>query len=168
MSNTVILIAFAAIASGLGRRMVGGVLSQWLNTDLGDIPVRMLWGAILAAVACASGLWWPYALAVVPCVWIGATVGYWDAMLPRTWRDAVMLTLHGVGGVVALAAGAYALGLAWWWPLAAGLLCAPCYALALACPVEAPWIGCYRHDPPPTAEVLWGACVGVGVVLAVA
>lgn len=159
------LILIAAITSALGRRMAGGLLSQWVGLDLGDASVRLLWGVILSANACAAGLAWPHALAVVPLVWAGSTVGYWDAMLPRSWRDAAVLTLHGLGGTAALAAGAYALGLAWWWPLMAGLLCAPCYAMAMVLPMQAPWLGCYRVDPPPTAELAWGACVGVSVVL---
>ena len=160
------LVVASAIASGLGRRMVGGVLSHWIGFDLGDAPVRILWGVILGLVAFASGLWWPYAIAVVPLVWAGASIGYWHSMLPNSFRDWVMLTVHGVGGTVLLAGGAYALGLSWWYPLIAGLMCAPCYAFAKAFPWEIHWLECFKHDPPPTAELIWGACVGAGVALA--
>lgn len=167
------MVIVAALASALGRRMAGGLLSHWVGVDLGDLPVRILWGVILAVCAYIVGLQWQYALALIPLVWVDTTVGYFGSMSAGNQQgrshavDYALLTLHGLSGVLSPAIGAFLLHLNPVWLIASGLLCAPCYALAWVWPWEIPILGCLQRDPPPTAELLWGACVGAGVVLTI-
>lgn len=167
--STVAFLFAAAVAGALGRRFAGGLMSQWLRLDLGDAPVRVLWGAMLAGVAVAAGLPWQYAAAIVPCVFLGSTVGYYGAMSAGNQPgrsvalDWLLLTLHGLAGTALLSIAAWYQGLLWWPLLAAGAACAPCYAAAWRCPIEFPALGCLRVDPPPTAELMWGATVGIAV-----
>jgi hypothetical protein len=57
-SNVVfaLLILGSAIFGGIARRWSGGLLSVWLGIDLGNIPVRLLWGLILVAILYVSGV----------------------------------------------------------------------------------------------------------------
>lgn len=167
-----IYILSAAILSAFGRRMVGGLLSQWCKTDLGNLPPRIIWGVIIGNIAWYSGATWWQQLACIPLVVAGCSVGFWGSMSAgnqpgRTiLMDWLLLTVHGVGATILLAIAAYYVGLVWWPMVIAGLACAPCYAFAWIYPLQAPWLGCYKVDPPPTAELLWGACVGVAAALA--
>ena len=187
-------IVLATLAGALGRRVAGGLLSYWLRIDVGTQSQRLLWAATAGGTAWAAGGAWWLALAVGAGIWAGSCVfGFGLPGHPSTgmlmgrrpgsrppqpsghwWRDAGGSLWHGLGGVplpvLALAWG----GAAWWWVLAAGALCPACYEVAWRWPLHCPALGCFNDprpgmvpDPPPTAELLWGAVVGAAVFLAV-
>jgi hypothetical protein len=90
---------------------------------------------------------------------------------PQFAKDFALMSVHGfVGTAPGAAIAMYAGHVSWWTLLAAGLMAAPCYALAWLFPWDIPMLGCYadstKYDPPPTAELLWGAYVGGATVLA--
>lgn len=166
------------LLGALGRRIAGGLGSQWAGVDLGTQLQRLAWGVVLAGVAAVAGATWWQAAALIPAIWLGSVAfGFWGSMTAghQVGRSAaidwLLLTAHGAGGMLFAAAGAWWVGLHWLPLSIAGLACAPCYALAWWRPWQIPWLGCYRADPvyqtdpPPTAELLWGACVGVAVAL---
>jgi hypothetical protein len=178
MIPSYILFPLAIVAGGLGRRIVGGLGSQWLGVDLGDTPVRAFWAALLAGVSVLAGAPLLFACAVLIGIFAGSTVGMWGGFSighspgRNTGTDILLMTAHGLAGTIVVACAAYWFGLSWWPLVAAGALCAPCYALAWWQPVEIPLLGCYRgdtiagSDPPPEAELTWGALVGVAIALA--
>lgn len=154
----------AILASAIGRRMAGGLLSQWLGTNLGDVPVRILWGALVSAALCVSMPWW------LACICgfglpVGLTIRGNAGQALASWRDGAMLTLHGVVVVAIHAAALAAIGAAWWWPVCAEVLCAPCYAVANVIPIRVQWLGIERGGAP-LAELLWGGLLGAALVAA--
>jgi hypothetical protein len=185
------IIPVAAVAGAFGRRIAGGVLSQWCGVDQGTQVQRVIWGLLMGLVALAArgppGTDW-HAWLVLPGVafgiWAGSCVfafrlpwcadtGLQVGRVPGRagvtwsawWYDQAALLWHGCGGVLLPALLAWWLGLTWWWLAIAGALCGPCYELAYDAPMEIPWLGCLHVDPPPTAELLWGALVGVAMAL---
>jgi hypothetical protein len=77
--------------------------------------------------------------------------------------------VYGAGCVAPIAAGALWLGYGWkvllllW----AAIACPIFYELAWLFPAQMPWLGCYSNDPPPTAELAWGASVGASIAFLV-
>lgn len=161
-----LLFPAAALLGALGRRMQGGVLSQWLGVDIGDFPPRLLFAVILGAAGFGAGLVWWEALALVAAAFAGTTVAV-GGMSAVTWRDAGLLLVHGLGVAAPIVALAWLGGFAWWWPLAACLARPALYFAARALPLNAPWLGCKTVDFCPTAELTSGAALGVAVVAAV-
>jgi hypothetical protein len=77
-------------------------------------------------------------------------------------HDFVGMTAHGAISGALLAAAFYDRG--WYWPLAAGLLCAPCYEVSWRLnPQRGPrW---FTGGTQP-AELLWGGVMAIGCFLA--
>lgn len=168
--NTIIIIAiliFAAVAGALGRRMAGGLLSQWLGTDLGDQPARALQACLIGLVVLAAGAsgWEP--VLVIPAVFAGATVGMFGVMIPVTIKDLALLLAYGLLAVAPVAGLAWAGGYLWWPVLAAGAFRPFAYLYARFFPMGWPLLGCLRRDPPPTAELLSGAAFGLAVAASI-
>jgi len=185
------IVPIAAIAGAFGRRIAGGVLSQWCGFDVGTQAQRAIWGLLLGLVAlAATGPPWVswhaglVVMGVAAGIWAGScAVGFGlpgcadtglqvgrvpgrDGVTWSAWRyDQAALLWHGCGGMLLPAVLAWWMGLTWWWLAIAAALCGPCYELAYDAPLESPWLGCLRSDPPPTAELLWGALVGVAIAL---
>ena len=93
----------------------------------------------------------------------------------QAWRhDMLCLTWHGVGGVSLLVLGAAYFNESWEFIFGAGLLCGPAYELAYRYPLNVPQLGCLNDvskglfDPPPTAELIWGALLGGSLATAFA
>lgn len=191
----VLLVFGAAILGAFGRRLAGGLGSQWLGKDLGTQPQRLIWGISTGLTVLACGQPWYVALAALVSVVVSSAIfGYaapWvkspttmsmghapgdpngPVSMPQFWRDFGWMTYHGVGGVLFLTIGSWYLGLFWPAILAAGVLCAPCYTLAYVVKPNIPWLGMLNApekglvDAPPAGEFLWGALVGVGVALSI-
>ncbi len=179
-----LLLPGSAIFGALGRRWSGGLLSAWLSFDIGTQPARLIWGATAGLTAWAAGAVRWHAAVLAVCIASGGILfGFWGSLgmgrrvtpvgyrwagWPMFARDFALMEVHGLGGMALAALGAWWGGYAWGWLPAAGALCAPCYALAWAAPLDAPWLGCFgERDRPPTAELLWGACVGLACALVV-
>ncbi|MDE2473153.1 MAG: hypothetical protein KGL35_31710, partial [Bradyrhizobium sp.] len=150
------LLPVAAVVGALGRRLSGGLVGQWFPVPVGTQGGRAIWGASAGLTAWAAGAVWWQALGVAVCIATGGMLaGFWGSMAmgrvpglrgyvwagwPRYWRDFAFMSLHGMGGVAAMATGAAIIGHPWGWAVAAGALCAPCYALAWLWPLQAPWL----------------------------
>ena len=174
----------AVVANAFGRRFGGGLLGQWLG-DIGGTQVARLAQAAMAGgtVAALAPVWW-WGLAVVPAVWLGATMGFGRAgVVPRGLGDVIDLAV--VHGLVSVAPLALTLGGLHWWRggmtwapvlaalvvLGAGLLRGPAYWLATLWQPHAPALGLNRDgipDPPAWGEFLSGGLLGAGMFLALA
>jgi hypothetical protein len=182
---TTVLIILAALFGALGRRLAGGAFQQWTGLDVGDLPVRIAFAALIVAAAFLGG-WHPHALTVLSIVvppwsmpillglgvWIGSTMpmfssidlGKAEGTVPL---DIAGLTAHGLLGIMLPAA------LAWWgayaplWLLAAGLLSAPAYWLGwtITGVRGAQWLPLGLRGGTEIGETLWGAAVGIGAFL---
>jgi hypothetical protein len=117
--------------------VAGGAFQQWSGIDVGDLPARLFFGLTVGVAALLAGAVWWVALALIPAIWVGTTVGNFGGIgMGRSgnpyWRDFGGLTLHGLLGVAAPAL------LVWWvghfWPalLLAGLSIAPLYTAGWA------------------------------------
>jgi hypothetical protein len=176
-----LLLMAAAIGGAIGRRIDGGVLQMWTGRDPGKIATRLILAVAIAFPMQLAGLPAIEMLAFVAATWVGGVVGMWSGMSmgrvgdmqappvsTAAWLSAFgFMTLYGVGTVLP------AVGVLWWfgwsfWPtLIVGLLCAPIYEIAFRWPWHIPRLGCFRYDPPPTAELVWGALRGVAAVATV-
>lgn len=172
------MIALAIIVNAFGRRFAGGLLGQWFG-DIGGTQVARLVQAIIAGatVAAVAPVWW-WGPAIIPAIWIGATMGFPGCgMIPRKAVDVVAIAFrHGLAAVLPIIAGLAALdwlvggaGLGLWWLVAAGLARGPFYWLATLWQPHIPALGLNPHgtaDPPAWAEFWAGGALGAGLVLA--
>lgn len=167
----------------IGRRIDGGVLETWTGRKWGKITTRFLCASMLALPMFLAGLPPLATLAFIAASWLGGVVGMWSGMgmgrpewdrtgppeSARAWFSAAgFMTLYGVLTILPAALALWWFGFSPWPLLAAGLLCAACYEIAFLAPQHCPALGCLRGDPPPTAELLWGALrgmLGVATVL---
>lgn len=181
-----LMLLIAPVLSGFGRRFQGGLLSQWCNKDLGDVPVRILWGLICAAIAFIFSASLLLSAIIGIGIFVGSTLGYWGSMKAGTlsgghslflgyssklfWKDMGFLTLHGFLGTIIPTIAIWWFGFTWWPILIAGLLCGPLYRLAYIWTWNIPVLGCLNNekdfDPPPTAEFLYGGLIGLALTLA--
>lgn len=166
----VLLMIGAAMAGALGRRIAGGLGTQWTGIQ-GTQWQRVVWGLIMAGIAAAAGLWWPYALGYGATIWVGSSaVGYAFpgegssgagglnmgrvpaivngapsmavASTGRWLHDAVRVLYHGLGGMLLGTLGAWWLGHHWWWLAAAGAACPVAYEVGWRVTLPAGWLGC--------------------------
>lgn len=165
--------------------------SALVGKDLGDTPVRLLWGLLVALPVAPLLSHQPWAVgacaAICVAVWAGSTWGYGKtgmqmgrgghsaaAPTASAWgRDAAQVLLHGAVGMALPALVAFwATGGIPWTILLAGVLCPLAYELAYRFPLHIPRLGCLNDpsrgliDPCPTAELLWGGVVGLGTAMA--
>lgn len=173
------LLPLAALLGAFGRRIAGGILNQWTGHPdsaplMGDIPARLIFGSCIAAGAAMGGAIWWHALALIPAVWAGTTVGNFGSISQgrgggSPWSQALGELAHGLAGVALPALGAWWLGYPHWWVLPiGGALIAPSYWLG--------WTvsGLYGRPDFPVGlrggseigEALWGACFGCAALLA--
>jgi predicted membrane channel-forming protein YqfA (hemolysin III family) len=175
---TIIIIA-SAVMGGMGRRFAGGLLGQWIGPVVTTQVARLSWGLLCALCALLAGAPSLHALAIIPCIWLGSIFGYFGSMTAghqpgkTALIDGLLLLAHGIAGVLPLAIGAKLLGYPVSGLLFAGVLCPAAYFLAWAFPLQVPVLGCYcndpkfQTDPPPTAELIWGAAIGVAIAATV-
>ena len=105
-----LLIALSMILAGLGRRIAGGSLNQWFSKSgervTGDTPVRLFFGATIAASAFMAGAVWWHALFLIPAVWVGTMISNFESLAmghgQRSYvHDFIGLSAHGVLGAIA-------------------------------------------------------------------
>lgn len=164
-------LPLGALLGAFARRSVGGWLSATIGYDITDPFIRLLWGVLMGAVAFAAGAVWWQAAAVVPLLWAGSTTGMFSGFTMgratgrSVWKDAGCMLLYGSGCISLLFAAAVLAGYGWssLILLDAALLCPVIYELAWLFPLNIPALGCLKQDPPPTAELVWGAFVGIAV-----
>lgn len=165
------IAAAVVVANAFGRRFAGGLLSQWVGNIGGTQVARLAQAAIVGVSVLALGGHWTWALAAVPLTFAGATAGFLTGMLPRRPVDALGLLVHGLAAVAPLAAGAWWVGLPWWPLVVAGVARVPFYCVAPLWTPHLPVLGLINLrsqggpiDPPPWAELLSGAALGVALV----
>lgn len=175
-------LLLAVPLGAIGRRIDGGVLETWTGRKWGKITTRLACAVGLAVPMFLAGLPPLATLAFIAATWIGGIFGMGSTGMSmgrapgstgapasaRAWcASALEMASYGLFTMfpATIALGAFGFAA---WPLAlAGLLCAACYELAYRAPLHWPAMGCLRHDPPPTAELLWGALRGVAGVATV-
>lgn len=160
---------------GLGRRVAGGIGEEWLGhkTPGGDTPVRVFFGATVAAAAALGGAVWWHALALVPLTWVGAATGNFNSMAmgrgtSSLGHDILGMTAHGVLSALLPALGAWWLGYSWVWIVGAGLLAAPSYTLGWSVTGLAgkPSWPLGLRSGTEIAEAVWGGLCALGAFLA--
>lgn len=170
------------VVGGLGRRIAGGLLQQWVGPIGGSHVGRLVFGVMVGAmVALLAPVWW-WGLCVVPAVWVGMTFGFPKCgMWPRNAQDVLAIAVrHGLLAVLPLFA--LLAGLMIWsginplWTLLipiAGLLRGPFYWLATLWTPHMPALGLINLrsqggpiDPVGWAEIWSGGFMGVAVLLA--
>lgn len=134
-----ILLPFAMVLGGLGRRVAGGGANQVFRPNggrvMGDTPARLIFGCTIAAAALMAGAVWWHCLLLVPAVWVGTTIGNFESLAMGHGKysyahDFWGLTLHGIAGTAWAWVGAAALGYAASnFMLIGGLMIAPAYTL---------------------------------------
>jgi hypothetical protein len=183
-----VLAAVVVIANAFGRRVAGGLLSQWVGPIGGTQVARLVQAAIVGASVLVLGGPWEWALAAVPLAFAGATWGFpgFDLRPPfvhfgvsrmeaRNLLDTVGLSVNGLAACAPLAAGAWWVGLPVWPLLLAGVARGPAWWLAwLACP-RLRWLGTEKWVEQPIArwvlmptalaELYSGAALGLALVL---
>ena len=183
------LLPVVALMGSLGRRVAGGGFTQWTNINLGDLPVRLFFGLMIAVSAFLAGLPLAHAATLIVAGWIGTTIpnfggiGFGRSGNPW-WKDALGLLAHGTIGMLVLAlfmvlpmAGATLFAVFGQGITLATAIAAVAGGVAI---VPAYWIGWSISGVSGKAsfplglrggselgEVLWGAAVGVTVALAV-
>lgn len=163
-----ILTALAAIlACAMARRIAGGLWPLGLGTQ-GN---RAAAAAIVAGVVfgLSGQVWW--ALGAAPLAFAGYAAGFPPGgMVPRSLEHVGGLSQqHGWAAAGPFALAAATLGLAWWPLVIAALLAGPCYWLATLWQPRFCPLGLNRDglpDPPPLAELYFGALLGLALYLA--
>ena len=95
---TALFLLLAALLGALGRRLAGGAFQQWTGLDVGDLPIRIAFAALIVAAAFLGG-WTPHMLTVLPIGAAGVSVPL--AIIPA-WCYADLLALRGDQGARAL------------------------------------------------------------------
>ena len=183
--------SLAALLGGLGRRIAGGGFEEWTGgpgtggIDLGDLPVRIFYAAMIVCAAYLAGGFqpieafgwtfpaWLQPIALGIGIWIGTTIPNFSAIdlgkgEGAAWSDLAWLTLKGLLNVAVPVLVAIAGGHAWPWLLAGGLAIGVAYWLGWTIAGHAG-----RVDFPvglrggtQIGEVLTGAAIGAGTFLA--
>ena len=168
---------------GLGRRVAGGSLNEWFHVDVGDLPVRLFYGAMLGLAALMGGAAWWVALAMILAGWSGQAIGgnFESLAMGREGHsrlhDWLGMSAHGaISAVAPTALVLYAGGI--WWMTAVGFLSAAlCYEIGwfvaektgnqvvMGKPMVYPWFPPGLQGGTQLAEVFWGAACGAGVFL---
>jgi hypothetical protein len=167
--------AVGLLASGLGRRVAGGLWGQTIPG--GDYPTRLLWGVTVALPAWLAGMPRLPALCLIPAVFLGCSIGYARQSMrvgdpTLRWPEkagAILGSLeHGIGGMALPALVAAWAGTWHGWAafVAAGVSCPFWYWLAYRVPWSPQLLGVYRDDRPPMAELMWGGAVGIAAAVA--
>lgn len=156
--------------------LVGGV-TFWLRassvfeslTGRGKTTADAVWALFMAALAALANAEWYGALAVGIGMWLSARPGWWQSLsLGRNAADGaegLQYLRHAARGMVWVAGGALGAWLGGLSPLPlliAGTLCVPCYVIGYA------WREGHADpytNPTAIGEFLFGAAIGVGVVL---
>lgn len=173
------LIPLAALLGGFGRRAAGGYLNQLAGRPdsrplTGDTPTRILYGVLIAICALMGGALWWQALLMIVAVWVGTTTGNRGAMdMGRAgggfWRDFLAMSRHGLDSAI-LPTAVAAWGWHWQaaWLFGMTMLAAPCYALGwcVGGRIGNPRFPIGLRGGSELGEALWGACVGIGALLA--
>jgi hypothetical protein len=164
--------AAVLVANAFGRRFAGGLLSQWVGPIGGTHVARLVQAVILGASAWALGAPLLFAALAPVAAFLGATAGFPTGMLPRRPTDALGLLAHGLMAVGPLAVLAWWCGLPWGWLVAAAVARVPAYCIAPVWTPHCPALGLINLrsqggpiDPPPWAEFLSGAALGLALVL---
>lgn len=163
----------APLVLAAGFRLRGAAaFMRW--TGRGATTARIFaWALPVGLCAWALGAWWPYAIALGVASWVGCLAPWYGSLdLGRhegTWlRDFAMHSFRGVLWTLPMAAVLFAAQFTvwpevgaggWWWLLIAGALCGLLYEAG------------YRVNEArgtEIGEVLFGAAIGVALVLAVA
>lgn len=195
-------LPYVIIMGGLCRRICGGVLNQWLGYSgvgndrlTGDFWVRVAFAVAIANAALVGGCPWYLALALVPAVWVGTTLGNLGGKDmgtapngPGFWSCLARMTGHGLASAVlpclvaaspdiwaAVNGAAWAAvwqADSWRWMLAGNAACGLSYALGLLAFKAWPVTG-WRYPAGFQAvneagEWTWGAAVALGAFFAYA
>ena len=175
-------LLLAVPLGAVGRRIDGGVLETWTDRKWGKITTRLACASMLALPMFLAGLPPLATLAFIAATWLGGIVGMWSGMgmgrpewdrtgepeSTRAWLSAAgFMTLYGVLTVLPAAIAMELFGYSGALIFGAGLACAAVYEVAFRAPLHWPAMGCLRYDPPPTAELMWGALRGVAGVATV-
>lgn len=179
MNLHLLAIPLGLILGAFARRSVGGWLSKTIHYDITDPFIRLMWACLMALVAFSAGLIWWQSLAIIPIFWVGSTTGMFSGFTMgrkngrNIWLDTGCMLVYGSGCLIPLAVAAFFVGLTPLFLISAAVLCPVIYELAWLFPLEIPALGCYHNDPvyltdpPPTAELFWGAIVGMAVAATV-
>ena len=175
-------LLLAVPLGALGRRVDGGVLETWTGRKWGKITTRLVFAVGLALPMFLAGLPPAATLAFIAASWLGGIVGMWNGMgMGRPAHDrtgppespealgaaGAQMLAYGTLAVLPSAAVMTLFGYSPWPLWLAGIACPLVYEIAFRRPLHWPALGCLRHDPPPTAELLWGALRGVAGVATV-
>lgn len=182
-----VLFLLGSFAMGaVGRRIAGGGFQDVTGMDIGDLPVRLFFGVMLASAAALGGItniW--QGVAFVIATWLGAITGNFGGLgLGRSatdnyWRSFAGLSLHGLltglplTAVFVVGAGVHhhwtyaalihSVGHSWG-IMVASLLIAPLYEVGWRCS----WVGLKGVVPNPTQWHLpkwWPNVIGGGSAL---
>jgi hypothetical protein len=178
MLNTLIITA-SFVLGGLGRRVAGGAFQQWTGKDIGDLPVRLFFGACIALAALLAGATWWVAAFLILAIWAGTTIPLFGGLgMGRSgndyWQDFGGMTAHGALGMSILMIPAPWLHINWLPLWLAGLSISPLYTVGWSLTHQLPngsrevaWLPYSLKGGSEVGEVLWGGAVGIGTALAV-
>lgn len=154
-----------------------GAASFWLRgsakfnewTGLGKTSADLLWAGLMGLLAAVAGMGWYGAVGVAVGLWLGGRAPWWRSLsLGRHAADGaegLQYLRHATRGMLWVAGGAAGawLGGASYLPLlVAGVMCVPAYVAGYALREgdDSPYT-----NPTAVGEMLFGAAIGVGVVL---
>lgn len=171
-------VPVAFLLGALGRRIAGGGFQDLTRLDIGDLPVRIFYGATVALAALIGGAVWWVALLMIPAVWVGTTTGNFESMCmghgKYTFRhDFLGMTEHGALSAVLPAVVVCLAGFVWG-AIAVFLVitftASPSYMFGWW--IEGRWpfhtYGDFLSPPTPMAECIWGGLTALAVFLAFA
>lgn len=156
------------IVGALGRRIDGGLLSQWVRHDVGRWEARAVWGVLavwaLYTFHLSQGIpsWW----LVGSAAWLPLGSAVWgNGGRPlKTVLNYLSVLFHGLSVMSVPIVVAFLTGGAWWHPLVVAVLTVPIYMLANRIPASIPWLGCRPDDPEPLAELVCGGAWLAGIL----